>query len=170
MAMTRRTRALPVEGEETRPSGRAPIDYGPLDRQLGYVLRRAQIAVFRDFFAAFERFDIRPGQYSILTIIECNPGLKQSQVSEALGIKRTNLVAMIDVLERRRLVRRAPAANDRRSHALMLTEAGKRLTRELHALSERHERRIVEALGSETHRRMFAWLKRLAAMGEGGGD
>ncbi|HKN28038.1 MAG TPA: MarR family transcriptional regulator [Roseiarcus sp.] len=165
---TRRTKAFPVE-KEAAPSERASIDYGPLDRRLGYALRRAQIAVFRDFFAAFESLDIRPGQYSILTIIEHNPGLKQSEVSEALGIKRTNFVAMIDELERRKLVRRAPTPNDRRSNALMLTEAGKRLMKELHAVSERHERRIVDALGADTHRRMFAWLKALAEMGEAGG-
>jgi DNA-binding MarR family transcriptional regulator len=166
--MAQRTRALPEE-EEMMPSGRS-IDYGPLGRRLGYALRRAQIAVFRDFFFAFERFDIRPGQYSILTIIERNPGLKQIEVSEALGIKRTNFVAMIDALERRRLVRRAPAANDRRSHALMLTEAGERLMTKLHAVSERHERRIVEAIGETAHRRMFAWLETLAEMGEAGGE
>ena len=168
-AASRRKTALPVEEQATAPE-RAPIDYGPLDRRLGYALRRAQIAVFRDFFSAFERFDIRPGQYSILTIIEHNPGLKQSEVSEALGIKRTNFVAMIDELERRKLVRRAPTPNDRRSNALMLTEAGKRLMKELHAVSERHERRIIDALGAETHRRMFAWLKTLAGIGEGGGE
>jgi DNA-binding MarR family transcriptional regulator len=168
-AASRGAKALPAE-EETTPSERAPIDYGPLDRRLGYALRRAQIAVFRDFFSAFESFDIRPGQYSILTIIERNPGLKQSEVSEALGIKRTNFVAMIDELEGRKLVRRAPTPNDRRSYALMLTEAGARLLTELHALSERRERRIVAALGAETHRRMFAWLKTLAEMREDGGE
>ncbi len=108
--------------DEGAPGG--GIDYGPLDRRLGYVLRRAQMAVFRDFFSAFEAFDIRPAQYSILTVIECNPGLKQSEVSEALGIQRTNFVAMVDELQRRGLVRRDPAPNDRRSYALVLTETG----------------------------------------------
>ena len=104
-ATSRRTRAAAAE-EEATPAEPGSIDYGPLDSRLGYALRRAQNALFRDFFTAFESFDIRPGQYSILTIIECNPGLKQSEVSEALGIKRTNFVAMIDELERRELVRR----------------------------------------------------------------
>src|SRR6267142_2756435 len=51
------------------------FNYGPLENQLGYLLRRAQIAVFRDFFAVFNEFDIRPAEYSVLTVIECNPGL-----------------------------------------------------------------------------------------------
>ncbi|HME86766.1 MAG TPA: MarR family transcriptional regulator [Roseiarcus sp.] len=167
-ALRRSRRAAPVVATDcVAQSERGAIDYGPLERRLGYVLRRAQIAVFRDFFSSFEAFDIRPGQYSILTIIECNPGLRQSEVSGALGIKRANLVAMIDELERRKLVRRDSAPNDRRSHALVLTEEGKRLMRELHVAAERHERRIAEKLGPETHRRMFAKLKRLARMGDG---
>jgi len=152
--------------DEGAPGG--GIDYGPLDRRLGYVLRRAQMAVFRDFFSAFEAFDIRPAQYSILTVIECNPGLKQSEVSEALGIQRTNFVAMVDELQRRGLVRRDPAPNDRRSYALVLTEAGRRLMGELHEVAERHEQRIADAIGAETHRRMFATLWKIARIGEGG--
>lgn len=152
--------------DEGAPGG--GIDYGPLDRRLGYVLRRAQMAVFRDFFSAFEALDIRPAQYSILTVIECNPGLKQSEVSEALGIQRTNFVAMVDELQQRGLVRRDPAPNDRRSYALVLTEAGRRLMGELHEVAERHEQRIADAIGAETHRRMFATLWKIARMGEGG--
>ncbi len=161
----RRTRA---DADESAPSaGRPAIDYGPLEQRLGYVLRRAQIAVFRDFFESFAAFDIRPGQYSILTVIERNPALTQSAVSEALGIKRTNFVAMIDELEARKLVRRNPAPHDRRSYALMVTDKGKRLMTELHAVAEQHERRIADVLGAETRRRLFAPLNALARMGEG---
>ncbi len=145
---------------------RAGVDYGPLDRRIGYLLRRAQIAVFKDFFAAFEAYDIRPGQYSILTVIACNPGLKQGEVSAALGIKRANFVAMIDELERRGLVRRDPAPHDRRSYALNLTDKGARLTPELHALAERHEQKIVEAIGIETYRSLAAPLKAVARLGD----
>ena len=169
----RPTAAKPIESEpdptEAFESGtpeRAAIDYGPLNRRLGYVLRRAQIAVFRDFFAEFEAFDIRPGQYSILTVIESNPGLKQSAVSEALGIKRANFVAMIDELERRGLVRRDAAPNDRRSHALVLTPAGEGLVRKLHATADRHDQRFAEVLGADALRCLFEGLRKLARTDE----
>ena len=154
-----------AKGDSAAASSR-PVDYGMLDQRLGYVLRRAQVAVFRDFFSAFEPYDLRPGQYSILTVIESNPGLKQGEVGEALGIKRANFVAMIDELERRKLVRRAESLGDRRSYALMLTARGARLMPELHALSERHERRLIEAIGIETYRALAAPLKILAALGD----
>ncbi len=162
-AYQRTKAAAPDESASTRR-----IDYGPLDRRLGYVLRRAQIAVFRDFFSTFEAFDIRPAQYSILTVIECNPGLKQSEVSEALGVQRTNFVAMVDELQRRGLVLRDPAPDDRRSYALVLTEEGRRLMGELHEVAEQHEQRIADAIGAETRRRMFATLWKIARMAESG--
>ncbi|HTR15194.1 MAG TPA: MarR family transcriptional regulator [Roseiarcus sp.] len=153
-----------LPGDEP-PAKSGGIDYGPLDRRLGYVLRRAQIAVFRDFLAAFESQEIRPAQYSILTVIERNPGLKQGEVSEALGIKRANFVAMIDELEKRKLVRRDPARGDRRSYALVLTRSAKRLMKELHSVGEQHEKRIADSLGQEAYRSLFPLLRKLAEIG-----
>jgi DNA-binding MarR family transcriptional regulator len=141
----------------------ATIDFGPLAERLGYVLRRAQIAVFRDFFAAFAPFEIKPAQYSILTVIERNPGLKQTQVCDALGIKRTNFVAMIDELEGRGLVRRDEAPADRRSYALVLTPVGTALMPKLHDTSAAHEQRLIVALGKRRHSEMTGSLSELAA-------
>ena len=98
-------------------------------------------------------------------MIEANPGLKQGAVGEALGIKRPNVVAMIDELERRGLVRRAADASDRRRYALVLTLKGTRLTKELHTVSERHERRLIEAVGADAYHALFAPLRALAQIG-----
>lgn len=169
MGATASRRGKADSGEaDGAPAPKRAVDYGPLDRRLGYLLRRAQIAVFRDFFSAFEAYDLRPGQYSILTVIESNPGLKQGEVGEALGIRRANFVAMIDELQRRGLVRRAASVSDRRSYALMLTAKGARLMPKLHALSERRERRLIAAIGIESYRALAAPLKLLAALGDGG--
>ena len=152
------------EAAPAEPEARAAIDYGPLERRLGYFLRRAQIAVFRDFFASFATFDIRPAQYSVLTVVERNPGLKQTEVGDALAIKRANLVPMIDELEARGLMLRDRAPKDKRGYALRLTAAGGELIRELHAVAERHELNIAAAVGSGTYSRLLGELKRLAEM------
>jgi DNA-binding MarR family transcriptional regulator len=146
------------------PAEPAPaIDYGPLDARLGYVLRRAQVAVFQDFFLAMGALDVSPAQYSTLAVIERNPGLTQTQVADALGIKKANFVAMIKELERRGLARRAAIPNDRRSFALHLTAKGQVLAQKLEEASEAHERDVRQALGADDYARMFAPLKRLAA-------
>ena len=78
-------------------------------------------------FKLFAATGVRPAQYSVLAVIERNPGLSQTRLADALGIKKTNLVAMIDDLERRGLARRMPTERDRRSYALFLTPKGKAL-------------------------------------------
>lgn len=138
-----------------------PADFGSLPRTIGYVLRRAQLAVFQDITRTFAGYDIRPAQYSVLTIIGRNPGLTQTQVAEALGIQRTNFVALLDGLEARGLARRAPAASDRRSHALHLTPEGEGLLARLQRLEAEHERRLVERIGPGNHELLLDLLRRL---------
>jgi DNA-binding MarR family transcriptional regulator len=148
-------------------NAKTPIDLGPLPELVGYVLRRAQLAVFQDFFAAFAPFDIRPAQFSVLTVIERNPGLAQSRVAEALGIKRTNFVGMLDELETRGLAERRQTARDKRSHALYLTADGVALMRKLKPVIKAHESRIVARLGEQDRDALVALLREIAEPRDG---
>jgi DNA-binding MarR family transcriptional regulator len=151
--------AKPLRRARTAP---APIDYGPLRDDIGYVLRRAQLAVFQRFFETFAAFDIRPAQYSALTLIEHNPGISQAQVADALGIKRPNFVAMVDALEARGLATRVPAETDRRFYGLYLTEAGRALMTRLHQIARAGERAMVERLGPTGYQRLRDALLKVA--------
>ena len=124
------------------------VKFGSLAEGLGYALRRAQLASFKSFQQVFGEAGITPAQYSALLIIELNPGLRQNQVSDALGIKRANFVGLIDKLEERRLVERTPAS-DRRSYALYLTAQGRKFMQSLHILNTRQENRLRAALTTE---------------------
>src|ERR1700684_3561937 len=103
-----------------RRRGAAAAEVGDLDQHVGYMLRRAQIAVFADFIATQRGRVARPGQFSVLSVIGRNPGITQSQLCATLGIKRANLVAVIDHLEELDLARREPSKTDRRSNRLRL--------------------------------------------------
>ena len=104
---------------------RPVLDLGVLDGHLGYFVRRLQVWIFQDFVRTLAAFDIRPAQFSVLVVIEANPGLSQADLGETLGIERARLVRLLDGLEKRGLTRRQPSPTDRRSHALSLTEAGR---------------------------------------------
>ena len=138
------------------------VDLDVLDDVVGYLLRRAQVAVFQDFFATFAKVNIRPAQFSVLVVIDRNPGLKQTQIADALGIKRTNFVTLFNTLERRGLAERRTADQDRRSSALYLTESGKALVKKLRRMAETHDRRVSARLGEEGHRQLLALLREIA--------
>ena len=62
---------------------------------VGYRLRRAQLSVFQQFHAFFDEFKLRPAEYSVLVLIDDNPGRKQTEIAEVLGIKRANFVTLV---------------------------------------------------------------------------
>src|SRR5690606_18479962 len=53
------------------------IKIGALEGHLGYYIRRLQVWVFQDFIRSLAPLEIRPAQYSVLTVIGANPGLSQ---------------------------------------------------------------------------------------------
>lgn len=143
------------------------VDMVRMHGYLGYLLRRAQMLAYADFIAELEHLNLSPGQFGVLTVIEANPGLRQSEVSAALGIQKTNFVAVVNDFERRGIAVRKAATGDRRSHALHLTPAGKALMRKARAAQARHEARLVGRLGRRGRAQLLTLLEKLTrASGE----
>ena len=126
---------------------------------VGYQLRMAQIALFRDFAQGPGGEDVTPGLFGVLVIIEANPDLKQSELARATQLDRSTVVTVIDNLERRGLVERRVALHDRRSNAIRLTAAGTTLLRKLKRQVSQHEKRLLENF-SEAERASFIALLR----------
>ncbi len=139
----------------SRPSRRSEIDLDGLTDHLGYLVRRAQLWIFQDFIRTLAVVDIRPAQYSVLTVIKANPSLSQMSLAHALNIERARVVHLIDTLEARRLVRRQPSPHDRRSHALYLTAEGRRTLVRVKELAARHERRLADKVGTANHKTLL---------------
>lgn len=142
--------------------GKIGLQHGILDSLLGYHLRRAQVAAFADFARTMSSIDLTPGQFGVLVLIAANAGLHQSALGTALGLDRSTVVGVIDRLERRGLVVRAPAPNDRRSYALKLTDKGEGVRQEMAQRVRGHERRIARRLSGAERERLIELLKLVA--------
>ncbi len=139
-------------------------DSSDLDQQVGYMLRRAQQAVFADFIASQSGPVTRPGQFSILAVVGRSPGLSQARVCAALGIKRANLVVAIDQLEFLGLVRREASAADRRTNRLHLTAAGQRALQQALEIQAALEARIIRLLGTSGRKALLKQLAQLSKL------
>lgn len=149
-------------GDMVQPARRsAAVDLGGLDGMAGYVVRRAQVWIFQDVKRALGQFDFTPALFSVLVVIGANPGLAQARVAEALYIERARLVQMLDRLEGRRLIKRVRSLNDRRSHALHLTQEGGELLAGLQRLVQEHERRVVARIGAAGKAKLLSALSPL---------
>ncbi|WP_128971595.1 MarR family winged helix-turn-helix transcriptional regulator [Bradyrhizobium tropiciagri] len=124
----------------------------------GYAVRRFQLWIFQDFIRTLATVDIRPTQYSVMTVIGANPGLSQMAVAKRLGIERARLVHLLDSLEERDFVSRIPSATDRRSHALHLTARGKTALGQFKRLAAEHERHVAEKIGKDNRERLLQIL------------
>ncbi|MBJ3786096.1 MarR family winged helix-turn-helix transcriptional regulator [Devosia sediminis] len=109
---------------DTLPESEAGLRTETTTGAVGYRLRRAQLSVFQKFLAFFDEFKLRPAEFSVLVLISDNPGRKQTEIAQVLGIKRANFVTLVHGLEQRGLVERVPSDHDRRANALHLTPAG----------------------------------------------
>jgi DNA-binding MarR family transcriptional regulator len=156
-----RAASVPEPSEKPESCAGHPALLGPLANHIGYVLRRAQLAVFDEVIGSCADLDLRPAQFSVLAVLGHRPGLRQSEVAAALGIQRANFVALIDGLERRRLARRAPDPHDRRCHALHLTAEGERVLAQAHARVAAVDALLDAKLGPGGREQLLAMLWRL---------
>jgi DNA-binding MarR family transcriptional regulator len=132
---------------------------GVLPRLIGYRLRVAQQAVFRDFAASVG--ELSPGRVGMLILIEANPGIPQGRLAEAVGLDRSTMVGVVDWLEGRELIERRRGA-DRRTNGLWLTRAGRSLVARLRRRIERHERRVASRLAPAEREQLLALLDKLS--------
>ncbi len=138
------------------------FDTGTVSALIGYRLRRAQVAVFQQFATRFAEFGLTPAEYSVLALIAANPGSKQTQIGDALGIKRANFVTLINGLEERELTERREADGDRRSNALFLTAAGEKLIDRANRVQAEFEAEMIERLGgADVRDQLLALLNKL---------
>jgi DNA-binding MarR family transcriptional regulator len=135
------------------------LKLGTLDGHLGYFLRRLQIAVFKDFIRTLAPMDVRPAQYSVMLLIEANPGRSQATIGQALDIERARLARLLHVLEGRGWIERRAANGDGRSHSLYLTRGGEKALVRIKALAARHEAWLAEFVGSKRRTALVDLLK-----------
>ena len=85
-------------------------------------------------------------------------GYRKPNWAAALGIERARLVRLLHRLVGRSLIRRLKSTADGRRHALRLTRKGRTVLVRAKALAAQHERRLIEKLGPERHRRLLKLL------------
>jgi DNA-binding MarR family transcriptional regulator len=152
-------RAVGDQGSDTRDQ----VSLGVLEELAGYHLRRASYVFGADFARTLDHFGMRQVPFAILAVIDANPGINQAGIGKLLGIKRANMVALVNDLERRELVERATDPRDRRAFGLSLKPGGKTLLIECHARILEHEERLLTGFSAAERTLLKALLARIAA-------
>jgi DNA-binding MarR family transcriptional regulator len=72
-------------------------------------------------------FDLTVDQWVLVDHIKRQPGISQNELAELTFKDPPTVTRIVDLIEKKALVQRMPAAGDRRKFNLFLTEDGKRI-------------------------------------------
>jgi DNA-binding MarR family transcriptional regulator len=149
--------------EKEKPPAAAvdQVDTTFLETLLGYNARRAALAVIEVFLPAMAPYQLRPVDFSVLSLVGHNPGITSRQLCTTLGILPPNLVGMLNALERRQLITRRPHPRDGRALGLHLTDAGEKLVREAEKTAAHLEQEVASRLTPGEQRTLLRLLKKV---------
>jgi DNA-binding MarR family transcriptional regulator len=138
------------------------MNFGFVADKVGFRLRLAQIAAFKDFEeGSRRRFGQAPRYFGLLSLIQDNPGMPQGRLAEAIHLVRSSIVPILDKLEAEGLIQRRDAPNDRRAKGVWLTAKGVKAMRELRPHVIAHEKRLVAGMSDEERELLVRLLTRI---------
>jgi DNA-binding MarR family transcriptional regulator len=139
------------------------FNFGPLAHWVGFNLRMAQEAAFQAFSRRSLEIGESPGRFATLTLIARNPGISQTELSQAAGRDKSSLTPVVEDLVRRGLVERRRMDQDRRAYRLTLTPAGKKTLTQMTRCARRHELALDQIIGLRDRKKFLQILKKIAA-------
>ena len=137
------------------------VDTSYLEGLVGYNARRAALAVIEVFLERMAVYDLRPVDFSVLSLIAHNPGITSRQLCGTLGILPPNLVGMVNALEKRKVVARQPHPTDGRATGLHLTAGGAKLMRDAERTAAQLESEVAARLTATENRTLIRLLKKV---------
>ena len=114
------------------------------------------------FAERMAKLHLAPAHAGILRILAVNPGITQQALASMLGMVPSRLVALLDELDAFGLTQRRRNQDDRRSHALSLTDKGRKTLAAIGEISREHQRALLSALTEQERDQLAEFLQRVA--------
>jgi len=154
------TNSDPVPADSSG-AGAGKLDLDGLSDLLGFNLRQAQVAVYRDFQAALASLDLTQKQGAVLQLIGANPAVSQVDLGATLGVDRASMMALVEKLRKRGFLVRRRSTEDRRRQELFLTGAGEEALTVSKRLIAEHEQRFVARFAEPDLEALLNALRRI---------
>ena len=153
-------------GGDTAPGGRSgqpTADRAParLRRLPSWLLNQAALHATRIVGEAFANAGVRRYHYSVLVALAQDGPASQADLGRRLWIDRSDMVAVLNDLERDGLVARVRDEHDRRRNLVQLTPAGKRALDRLDRQVEEAQAALLDPLSASERQQLLHLLTRL---------
>ncbi len=115
-----------------------------------------------EFFSQFGLTDV---QFNVMSLLSYESqeqgGLSQAQLSDMMLVNRANITSLIDRMEKRGLVVRTAAKNDRRYNIVKLTGKGEKLFAEVEPVYIERIRQAMKQLNEAEQKKLIKTLEKI---------
>jgi DNA-binding MarR family transcriptional regulator len=132
-----------------------------LESLVGYNARRTALVIIELFLQRMAVYDLRPVDFSVVSLIAHNPGITSRQLCATLGMLPPNLVAMVNEFEKRGLIAKRPHPSDGRATGLHPTPSGQALMQEAEKTALALEAQATSRLTAAERKTLIRLLKKV---------
>jgi MarR family transcriptional regulator, lower aerobic nicotinate degradation pathway regulator len=159
--------ARPLGGPDRRPAPAEPRPLPPSMRdRVPFLLFRASAMSLTLANEMLAQLALNARQAGILTMVTEREPMTQKDLSDALGIDRTTMVALLDDLEKKGYAVRQRHPHDRRAFLVHPTEAGRHTQAAAVRILDEQQRQFLARLTATEREQLAALLKRLLGQPE----
>lgn len=134
----------------------------PLDDDVSFLLARANALSLGAGNAALAEYGLRVRSYSVLALAVGDARPSQRDLAEYLRLDPSQVVSLVDELQRRGFVRREPDPGDRRANVVVATPEGEACFEQARVAVRDGEQRLHAGLSDADRVRLSELLQRLA--------
>lgn len=139
-----------------------PLEMKGANDSIGFMLSKVGNAVSERFASIVGEYGLVPRQFFVLNLISEHQGESQQLIAESVGVAKSQMVAVVDELEKKGMLERRANPDDRRQHALYVTERGMELCDKARGAARQHERWIRSQMSAGDAKIVLAALQKIA--------
>lgn len=129
---------------------------------LAFLMARANARSLAGVSAALKPFRLKVRSFAVLSLATEQDRLSQRDLAEFLRLDPSQIVSLVDGLEKAGWVRREPDPDDRRAKLIVATAAGRTVHAQARAASDAWERELFADLDPAQLEQLVAVLRTIA--------
>ncbi len=126
---------------------------------INFILTNTQNAVGNYFKRRLAEFDLTPGQYNMLRLLQENEYLTPSQLAVEMHIDTSSVTGMLLRLEAKGLIERIYSKDDHRSVHIYICDEGKVLWNKLDSVIEDANRVVLSGISPDEYKKLANQLR-----------
>ncbi|WP_154990010.1 MarR family winged helix-turn-helix transcriptional regulator [Priestia megaterium] len=126
-----------------------------------HLIHRTDVRAMNYFKKKLKPYGMTPVRWSIISVLDSQKGITQTELAQAIDKKQTTIVEMIYAMEEKGLIKRIYSEQDRRLHYLFLTEKGEELKKTLLPLVKDAHLFVTRQLSDEENTQLKTLLNKV---------